>query len=243
VVRFGGVVAPAVSALTNGLLVRVPVGAVSGRITVETAAGSAVSAQDFLVGTTADFDVSIGSSAEPVVVGSEFRLTLKARNLGPLPATNVTGSLTLPAPAEFLGATLADGGSFQSGVNGVAFIVGTLPAKSEWTALVRVRIPVQAVARFEWAASTLTPDLDATDNRASVPVSAVPLRLDLTGFGDDQWVLSWSALATGFELQESTLDLPRQWRPVAGTPLNDGVRFQWSTSATNAGRLFRLRSR
>ena len=243
VVRFGGVTASVVGALTNGLLVRVPVGAVSGRITVETAAGSAVSPQDFLVGTTADFDVSIASSAEPVVVGSEFRLTLKARNLGPLPATNVTGSLTLPAPAEFLGATLADGGSFQSGASGVAFIVGTLPAKSEWTALVRVRIPAEAVARFEWAASTLTPDVDATDNRASVSVSAVPLRLDLTGFGDDLWVLSWSALATGFELQESTLELPRQWRPVDGVPLNDGVRFQWSTSATNAGRLFRLRSR
>ena len=243
VVRFGGVSTPVVGALTNGLLVRVPVGAVSGRISVETTAGSAVSAQDFLVGTSADFDVSIASSADPVVAGAEFRITLKARNLGPLPATNVTGSLTLPAPAEFLGATLADGGSFQSGANGVGFVVGTLPAKSEWAASVRVRIPVEAVVRFEWNATTLTPDVDATDNRASVPVSAVPLRLDLTGFGDDLWVLSWSALATGFELQESTLELPRQWRPVDGVPLNDGVRFQWSTSATNAGRLFRLRSR
>ena len=243
VVRFSGVAAVSVNAATNGLTVRVPAGAVSGRITVETSAGTAVSAQDFLVGTTADFDVSIASSADPVVTGTEFRLTLKARNLGPLPATNVTGRLTLPGPAEFLGATLGDGGGFQAGASGVDFVVGTLAAKTEWTALVRVRIPVEAVTRFEWAAATLTPDVDTTDNRASVSVSAVPLRLDLTGFGDDLWVLSWSALATGFELQESTLDLPRTWRPVDGVPLNDGVRFQWSTSATNAGRLFRLRSR
>jgi hypothetical protein len=55
--------------------------------------------------------------------------------------------------------------------------------------------------------------------------------------------LSWSALATEVELQEATLDQPRQWRAVTGTPLNDGVRFQWSTSATDSGRLFRLRSR
>ena len=243
VVRFSGVAASVVSATTNGLLARVPAGAVSGRITVETSAGAAVSAQDFLVGSTADFDVSIASSAEPVVTGAEFRLTLKARNSGPLPATNVTGSLTLPSPAEFLGATLGDGGSFQTGPAGVGFVVGTLPAKSEWTALVRVRIPVEAISRFEWVASTLTPDVDLTDNRAAVSVTAVPLRLELTGFGDDLWVLSWSSLATEVELQESTLDAPRQWRPVNGTPLNDGVRFQWSFSATNSGRLFRLRSR
>ena len=242
-VRFSGVAASVVSATTNGLMVRVPVGAVSGRITVETSAGAAVSAQDFLVGSTADFDVSIASSAEPVVTGAEFRLTLKARNSGPLPATNVTGSLTLPSPAEFLGATLGDGGSFQTGPAGVSFVVGTLPAKSEWTALVRVRIPVEAISRFEWVASTLTPDVDVTDNRAAVSVTAVPLRLELTGFGDDLWVLSWSSLATEVELQESTLDGPRQWRGVNGTPLNDGVRFQWSFSATNTGRLFRLRSR
>jgi hypothetical protein len=55
--------------------------------------------------------------------------------------------------------------------------------------------------------------------------------------------LSWSSLATEVELQESTVDLPRQWRAVVGTPLNDGVRFQWSLSTTNTGRLFRLRSR
>ena len=243
IVRFSGVAASVVSATTNGLLARVPVAAVSGRISVETAAGAAVSAQDFLVGTAADFDVSLASSAEPVVVGSEFRLSLKARNLGPLPATNVTGSLNLPSSAEFLGATLGDGGSFQTGATGVSFIIGTLPAKSEWTALIRVRIPVEAVTRFEWLASTLTPDVDVTDNRAAVSVTAVPLRLELTGFGDDFWVLSWSSLATEVELQESTLDLPRQWRGVVGTPLNDGVRFQWSTSATNSGRLFRLRSR
>ena len=242
-VRFSGVAASVVSATTNGLMARVPVGAVSGRITVETSAGAAVSAQDFLVGSTADFDVSIASSAEPVVTGAEFRLTLKARNSGPLPATNVTGSLTLPSPAEFLGATLGDGGSFQTGPAGVSFVVGTLPAKSEWTALVRVRIPVEAISRFEWVASTLTPDVDVTDNRAAVSVTAVPLRLELTGFGDDLWVLSWSSLATEVELQESTLDGPRQWRGVNGTPLNDGVRFQWSFSATNTGRLFRLRSR
>ena len=243
IVRFSGVAASVVSATTNGLLARVPVGAVSGRISVETAAGAAFSAQDFLVGTTADFDVSLASSAEPVVVGSEFRLSLKARNLGPLPATNITGSLNLPSSAEFLGATLGDGGSFQTGATGVSFIIGTLPAKSEWTALIRVRIPVEAVTRFEWVASTLTPDVDPTDNRAAVSVTAVPLRLELTGFGDDLWVLSWLSLATEVELQESTLDLPRQWRGVVGTPLNDGVRFQWSTSATNSGRLFRLRSR
>ena len=242
-VRFSGVAASVVSTTTNGLMARVPVGAVSGRITVETSAGAAVSTQDFLVGSTADFDVSIASSAEPVVTGAEFRLTLKARNLGPLPATNVTGSLTLPSPAEFLGATLGGGGSFQMSATGVNFQVGTLPAKSEWTALVRVRIPVQAISRFDWVASTLTPDVDATDNRAAVSVTAVPLRLELTGFGDDLWVLSWSSLATEVELQESTLDGPRLWRGVSGTPLNDGVRFQWSFSATNTGRLFRLRSR
>jgi hypothetical protein len=243
IVRFSGVAASMVSATTNGLIARVPVGAVSGRITVETSAGSVVSTQDFLVGSTADFDVSLASSAEPVVVGAEFRLSLKARNLGPLPATNVTGSLTLPSPAEFLGATLGEGGSFQTGAAGVSFLIGTLPAKSEWTALIRVRIPVEALTRFEWVASTLTPDVDVTDNRAAVSVTAVPLRLELTGFGDDLWVLSWSSLATAVELQESTLDLPRQWRAVAGSPLNDGVRFQWSISATNTGRLFRLRSR
>jgi len=242
-VRFSGVAASVVSTTTNGLMARVPVGAVSGRITVETSAGAAVSTQDFLVGSTADFDVSIASSAEPVVTGAEFRLTLKARNLGPLPATNVTGSLTLPSPAEFLGATLGGGGSFQMSATGVNFQVGTLPAKSEWTALVRVRIPVQAISRFDWVASTLTPDVDATDNRAAVSVTAVPLRLELTGFGDDLWVLSWSSLATEVELQESSLDGPRLWRGVSGTPLNDGVRFQWSFSATNTGRLFRLRSR
>jgi hypothetical protein len=243
VVRFAGVVAPGVSAWTNGLRVLVPAGAVSGRITVETAAGSAVSPLDFLVGTTADVDVTLTPSAEPVVAGAEFRLNLRARNLGPLPATNVTGTLSLPTPAEFLGVTLGGGGSFQSGAAGVSFVVGTLPAKSEWTALVRVRIPVEASPRFEWVAATTTPDPDAADNRAAVTVRAQPLRLDLTGFGDDQWVLSWSALAAGFELQESTLELPRTWRPVDGVPLNDGVRFQWSTRATNAGRLFRLRSR
>jgi hypothetical protein len=110
-VRVGGVVATIVQTNASGLAVAVPAGASSGRIVVETGAGIASTSTDFLVGSTAEMTAEIESTANPVIRGFEFRLNLRVRNAGPLPATAVRALLALPAPSQFRGAA-ASSGSF-----------------------------------------------------------------------------------------------------------------------------------
>jgi hypothetical protein len=237
-VRVGGVVATIVQTNASGLAVAVPAGASSGRIVVETGAGIASTSTDFLVGSTAEMTAEIESTANPVIRGFEFRLNLRVRNAGPLPATAVRALLALPAPSQFRGAA-ASSGSFAQISPGVEFDLGTLAPNASWTGQVRLALTAPEEVVFTLAASGAVTDSNTSDNTDTVQVRAIPLALDFTGFGD-LLVLSWPSMATNAILQVTPALSPTSWTDAGLTPVDDGARLQVTFGVTNNFRAFRL---
>lgn len=237
-VRVGGVAATIVQTNASGLAVVVPAGASSGRIVVETGAGIASSSTDFLVGSTAELTAEIDSTANPVIRGSEFRLNLRVRNAGPLPATAVRAVLALPTPSQFRGAA-ASSGSFAQNSVGVEFDLGTLAPNASWTGQVRLALSAPDEVVFALAASGAVTDSNTSDNTDTVQVTAIPLALDFTGFGD-LLVLSWPSMATNAILQVTPALSPTSWTDLGLTPIDDGARLQVTLGVTNNFRAFRL---
>jgi len=237
-VRIGGVAATSVQVVAGGLAVTVPTGAASGRIVVETAAGTAASLTDFLVGSSAALSAQISVTANPVVVGTEFRLTLRVLNAGPLPASGVRASLGLPVPTQFRGTT-PSAGTFSQSAGAIDYTIGTIAPGSSWTAQVRLQLTESADVLYPLVATNSVPDFNLADNAASIRVQAVPLRLEFSGFGD-QLVLSWPSSVTNVVLQETPRLASPEWRDAGLAPLDDGVRLQVTVGVTNLSRLFRL---
>lgn len=239
-VKFGTVAATTVTTIPTGLTATVPAGATTGRITVQTAQGTAVSATDFVVGNTASVSVNMTSSETSTVIGAEVRLSLTVRNTGPLSASGTTAAITLPQSVEFLGVT-PSGGTFNRTASGIDFGIGAIPVNSTWTAQVRLRFPAAATAAFTFSATSATPDPDTGDNSTQLSLEATPLRLDFSSFGDDLLILSWPSGASNVVLQQTISLSPLQWQPVTNVPSDDGSRLQVELNPTNSSRLFRLR--
>lgn len=238
-VKFGQVASTTVTTTGSGLTATVPAGATTGRISVQTQLGTAVSATDFVIGNNAALGVQLSSSGSPVVIGSEVRLSLVARNTGPLAAANVTGSISLPASVEFLGVT-PSAGTFNRTASGIDFVIGTVAVNTSWTAQVRLRFPAAATGNFVFSATTTTTDPDSGDNTAEVSVESILLRLEFTQF-DDLLILSWPSAASNAVLQQTVTLSPLQWQAVTNVPFDDGSSRQVQIGATNSSRLFRLR--
>jgi hypothetical protein len=237
-VRVGGVVAVIVQTNASGLAVTVPAGASSGRIVVETSAGIASSSSDFLVGSTAELTAEIESTANPVILGSEFRLNLRVRNAGPLPANGVRATLSLPSPSQFRGAATSSG-SFAQVSGGVEFELGALAPNASWTGQVRLALTAPQEVVYSLAASSVASDSNVSDNIDTVRVRSIPLTLDFTGF-DDLLVLSWPSMATNAVLQVTPALSPTGWTNTGLTPVDDGARLQVTLPATNGFQVFRL---
>jgi len=240
-VRIGGVAASVIQAETNGLAVTVPAGAVSGRIVVETVSGTAFTASDFLVGSTVDLSVEMSPSANPVVVGTEFRLTVRVRNAGPLPADGIRATLGIPSPTQFLGATPSFGTFSQAGGE-VAFQVGALASGASWNAQIRLKLASAADVLFPFSATNAVSESGLGNNSSSLRIQAVPLRLDFSLFGN-QLVLSWPSSVTNAVLQQSEVLSPGQWRDAGLVPFDDEGRLQVTVEAAQPQRFFRLQGR
>jgi hypothetical protein len=237
-VRVGGVIATVVQTNASGLAVTVPAGASSGRIVVETGAGIASSSTNFLVGSTAELTAEIESTASPVIRGSEFRLNLRVRNAGPLPANGVRATLSLPSPSQFRGAATSSG-SFAQVSGGVDFELGALAPNASWTGQVRLALSASEEVLYSLAASSAVSDSNTSDNSDTVRVRSIPLTLDFTGFGE-QLVLSWPSIATNAVLQATPALSPSGWTNSGIMPVDDGARLQVTLSATNGFQAFRL---
>ena len=101
-VLFGAAEATFVSKSVTTLIATVPASASTGRVTVVTPAGLAVSAENFYVGEISDIEVSLTASADSVSVGDLLDYTVTVTNGGPLPATGAVLTDRLPPSAKIM---------------------------------------------------------------------------------------------------------------------------------------------
>lgn len=203
-VTFNGVQANFNVSSDTRLLASVPAGAGSGRIRVVTPAGAAVSAADFLVGTTADLVVTGQALPADPVVGGEVVFTFRVRNKGPLNASGVVLTVQYPG-GTFVEAT-ASQGDFDAFGTTVIFNAGTIRRDDSLLASVRVRTRSTAsLTATAEAAGGLTDPVGA-DNRVQLTVvprrPAIGFRLVPGGAGP-LMELTWPVLPAGWVLQEA----------------------------------------
>lgn len=240
-VRFGGVVAPQFSeAGGTNLTTRVPNGAVTGPISVTTARGTGVSTNAFVVGSTADLRLTVVSGPASPAYGGEVTLTVRAENLGPLPAEAVLVFLELPAGLEFRSASVSQGAQESLGRT-LTFRAGTVSPGTMVTAVVQAVVasfsPLSVVAE----AVADTPDPKTENNAAAVVIQPVRPGLNLSREAGGRWLLSWPAEPTNL-VAEGSLQLANQpWVAVPGPWETVGGQRRATLAATNLLELFRLR--
>ena len=125
---------------------------------------------------SADLALSKSDSPDPVTVGGVLTYALRASNLGPDDATNVTVTDTLPASVEFLSASSECTRSGRT----VTCELGSVPAGTARSVGVRVR-PISAGTIQNAASVSGDQDDPRSSNNASVEQTVVrPPRADLS---------------------------------------------------------------
>lgn len=230
---------PATSFVAVGgtnVTVTVPDGASSGPISVVTAAGTAVSAQSFLVGNSADLAVSAQADTPSPVVGGAAVLTFTLRNLGPLPAENVSLGIALPSGVQVVEATSTSGTVDQLGL-GLSVQPGTMPSGGQVTVTVRVKATGAGPQAFQAEAASDTPDLQPGNN--AVGLTLTPQRPAITATrGVGTLTLSWPG--SGFVPQGAPTPTGT-WQDLAETPSSNGTTTSVNVPVDAAARFYRLR--
>lgn len=241
-VRFGDVNAQFQVISSTEIQAIVPPQAVTGPITVTTAAGSATSARSFAVGMTADLAVTQTQSTNAPMLNQVLTYTIAVTNLGPSIASGVVLSNRLPATVLPLSIAASQGTVTQPGGN-VRVDVGSLPNGGSVTLTIDV-LPGAAGTITNVASVTgLELDPDLVNNTAAQVTTILTnvARLDaeqLEGVGVE---FSWPAAATNFVLQSiEGLASPRSWQPVATEPVEAGDRKVVTVPTSGSARFFRL---
>lgn len=240
-VRFGGVAATAFNEVggTN-LTARVPTGAVTGPISVTTARGTGASTNSFIVGSTADVRVTLASGPASPAYGGEVSLTVRAENLGPLPAETVLLFLELPAGLDFQSAAVSQG-TFETLGRAVTFRVGTVEPSATVTAVVQATVASYSPLSVTAEAAADTPDQSPGNNAAGVTVQAARPVLNLSRAPAGGLILSWPAEPTNLVAEGSLQLSGAPWVAVPGPIETVAGQRRAVVPGTNALEVFRLR--
>jgi len=238
-VRFNGVPATGFSVVSDTQInVVVPVGATSGKVSVVTGLGTAISRTDFLVGNNANLSV-VGQAnpAEPLT-GEEVAFTFQCANYGPIPATATTLTVTLPDNAGYLGASTSSG-SFDTFGSAVVFNGGILQPGASLLATVRLRFVGVSPATVSAVAVSDIPDPDTSDNTARVVVRPVRPTVGYERLADGRFAVTWPGSVTGASLQQAgTPSGP--WAIVPGTPETTPLGQRLVIDPSASARFYRL---
>ena len=154
----------------------------SGSITNQASVGSGVfdpdssnngASADTTVNPSAGLSLSKDDAPDPVLVGQLLTYTLTARNAGPLSATGVQVSDTLPAGVTFDSATPSQGTCSESSGT-VNCDLGTLAASQNVTIDVKVRPQSTGSITNQATLTSATFDPDLSDNSASADTTVDP---------------------------------------------------------------------
>jgi uncharacterized repeat protein (TIGR01451 family) len=242
-VRFGGVYATSYTPVSaTEVRAVVPVGAISGPITVTTGSGSAVSGQSFIVGPAIDLEVRAIQTTNALLVNQVMTYTLSLTNRGPSTASTITlldtlpGALTLRSVQSNQGTVTTSGtqvrvdfGSLASGTGVQVFITTLATSTGAITNTVSV--------------SAREPDLDPADNAAFLAATIVanPAVMRIDDMPDTRLRLAWPVTATNFvPYAADVLSSQTQWQPLGIVPMVSGSSNMVTVPNTGARRYFRL---
>jgi uncharacterized repeat protein (TIGR01451 family) len=161
---------------------------------------------------TADLVMAVVDAPDPVFIGGNLTYSLYVTNSGPATATGVTVTNTLPPGVSFVSATPS--GYTQSG-SVIAFTnLGNFGAGLVAVATITVHPNAPAtLTNTATCASGVTDPLKG-NNTASVKTIVEAAQLSTVVSGQNL-VISWSADATGYNLESATsLNPPVTWSPV-----------------------------
>ena len=238
-VRFNGVAAGAFTIESDtSILTSVPAGATSGRVSVVTPVGTALSQTDFLVGSTADLVVTGQALPTAPVVGEEVAVTLQVENRGPLNAAGALLSVSFP------GATLieaeASQGVFDVFGTTVVFSPGTLARNGSLVANLRLRVNSTATITVTGQADSDTPDANLSNNRTVLTLRPLRPTVAVARLVDGSVELRWSSTPAGLIVEEAP-GVTGPWQATLGTPENTPTGRRLVLLPSLGERVYRLR--
>jgi uncharacterized repeat protein (TIGR01451 family) len=243
-VKFNGTDASFSSVTPSQLTAVVPAGASTGPISVTAPAGTATSAEAFVVPQVSDLRVNTFLHApNPVTVGEDLTLTIVPSNDGPNTASNVTASVTV-AP----GMVVKSAGSTTPGVtvntngNPVVFNLGRMTVFSNPT-LVLVLVPQAnglATNTVVFTSTMFDPNpANNTDSRVTTVLPAPELSIGT--LESNQVRVAWPVELTNWTLQSTTLlTNSAAWSAVPTPPVIEGNERVMTEPRTGATKFYRL---
>lgn len=127
---------------------------------------------------SADLRLTISDSPDPVDTGKLLQYTLTVTNNGPLPATGVGASGTLPAGTGFVSASASQGSCTQAAGN-VNCVLGNLGVGAAATINIVVTAPgTPGTISFSATASATEPEPAPADNSATATTTVTALNED-----------------------------------------------------------------
>ncbi len=237
-VTFAGVKAVFSVSGETEIVAVVPAAAATGPIEISAPAGRVLTASDFYVGNTTDLRTTLAVDLNPPVANGPLVCTWRLSNIGPVPATNAVGQITLPAGVTFFDGNTSKPFIFVNG--GIRLTAGELLPGDSVVMTLRVMVGAPGPVPFTASVTNSITDNNAANNVASLNLAATAPRLGLEALLNGSWLLTWPAAGTNYVAQRRTALDAAAWTPVGGTPENDGSTLQLTLPATGEPAFFRV---
>jgi uncharacterized repeat protein (TIGR01451 family) len=221
----------------------VPAGASTGPITVTAPAGTATSAESFVVPLSANVRVNTFLHApNPAYVTEKLTLTIVPSNDGPNTSSNVTASVTLSPLVKFKSATTQKG-TINTNGNPILFNIGTLTVFDNPTLTIEVVPQEPGMATNSVTFTSTTADPNPGNNTLERVTTVLPQpELSISAIATNQVRVSWPVAASNFILQSTpVLTNSPPWSNVTTTPVIEGAERVVTEGGTGEAKYYRLR--
>lgn len=215
-VTFSGIAVVPTILTDNALTAKVPTGAVTGLLRVESPKGVAVFSHEFQVGEEADLQVALSTVSE-AAASSTVSVRLEVRNWGPLTAEPATIGISWNLGGEYVAADTGQGTleRFGSALTWKLSVFG-----KTGLATLDLRLKLSGRQNLEVTANIQSdrPDNNPTNNLAVATVRLVVPRLDVAAVPAGIQ-LTWPIAAIDFDLESAPGIFPSAWSPVTVNPM------------------------
>ena len=242
-VQFGGLTAASTAFIDNRTIQAVvPENAASGRISVETPAGTADSPTAFLLDFASELAVSMTGSPDPVFVGGNLVYTIVISNAGPFTAPNVFLTNTLDPTVTLVS------NSVPQAVLAGAVSWTNLPSASAGTISLTVVPQAPGTITNRVAVTSGYPDPVPGNNSATLITTVLPLPLlsiQPSQIGSSKLIrIMWPSALTNYVLQlNSGLTTNTAWSnaPASQIEMLSGGTNLFQDSVEQPSKFYRLK--
>ena len=239
-VLFGGVQASFTVTNNTTIGAVVPAGAQTGPITVVAPGGSIPSSSSFTLDSS-DVAVSLADSPDPVFAGSNLVYTVTVANSGPVAASNVRLTNTLPVSILLLSAATSQGTLSTNG-NVIRGALGTINSGGSATVTLTVVPQVPGTITDTASAGSDIPDPVPSNNSAAIVTTVWPVPMLSIALLTNQVQVAWPAPLSNFTLQfRNSLGMTYFWSNVLIPPVLSGGSNIVVEASTNSSRFYRLK--